>query len=116
MQAATDRHRNAIPTAPKFREAEEARNARRTVPVATYVALGMIAVVYAGASWAMAVHAGPGHVVTAAAAQGPGLLFGLGGGLLSATAQLLFLTSLFAAALACYTSHTHDRCYQAERV
>ena len=30
--------------------AEEARNARRTVPVATYVALGMIAVVYAGAS------------------------------------------------------------------
>ena len=30
--------------------AEEARNARRTIPVATYLALGMIAVVYAGAS------------------------------------------------------------------
>src|ERR1019366_8701794 len=28
--------------------AEEAKNARRTVPVATYVALGMIAVLYAG--------------------------------------------------------------------
>lgn len=80
--------------------AEEVRNPRRTVPVATFVALGMIAVVYAGASWAMAVHAGPGHVVAAAARQGPGLLFGLGGGMLSATAQLLFLTSLFAAALA----------------
>ncbi len=48
----------------------------------------------------MAAHTGTGHVVAAAAARWPGLLFGLGGGLLSATAQLLFLTSLFAAALA----------------
>ena len=81
--------------------AEEARNARRTIPVATYVALGMIAVVYAGASWAMAVRNGDAHVVTAAGQQGPGLLFGLGGsGALSQAAQWLFLTSLFAAALA----------------
>jgi amino acid transporter len=80
--------------------AEEAKNARRTVPLATYVALGLIAIVYAGASWAMAVDAGTSHVVAAAASQGPGLLFGLGGRLLSQTAQLLFLTSLFAAALA----------------
>ncbi|HLN65985.1 MAG TPA: APC family permease [Streptosporangiaceae bacterium] len=81
--------------------AEEARHARRTVPVATYLALGMIAVVYAGVSWAMAARAGDGHVVAAAAAQGPGLLFGLGGsGGLSQAAQWLFLTSLFAAALA----------------
>src|SRR6266571_1934996 len=34
--------------------AEEARDAWRTIPVATYAALGMIAVVYAGAAWAMA--------------------------------------------------------------
>ena len=81
--------------------AEEARNARRTIPVATYLALGMIAVVYAGASWAMAAHAGTSHVVAAAGQQGPGLLFGLGGsGVLSQAAQWLFLTSLFAAALA----------------
>jgi amino acid transporter len=61
----------------------------------------MIAVVYAGASWAMAAHAGTSHVVAAAAAQGPGLLFGLSGsGALSQAAQLLFVTSLFAAALA----------------
>jgi amino acid transporter len=59
--------------------AEEARNARRTVPLATYVALGLIAVVYAGVSWAMAAHAGPAHVVAAAGRLGPGLLFGLGG-------------------------------------
>jgi amino acid transporter len=80
--------------------AEEARNARRTIPVATYVALGMIAVVYAGASWAMAAHAGTRHVAATAAQQGPGLLFGLGGPGLSQAAQLLFMTSLFAAALA----------------
>ena len=81
--------------------AEEAKNARRTVPAATYTALGMIAVVYAGASWAMAAHAGTRHVMAAAAAQGPGLLFGLSGSsVLSLAAQWLFLTSLFAAALA----------------
>jgi amino acid transporter len=81
--------------------AEEARNARRTISVTTYLALGMIAVVYAAVSWAMAVHAGGSHVVAAATAQGPGLLFGLGGSSgLSQAAQLLFLTSLFAAALA----------------
>ena len=81
--------------------AEEARHPRRTIPVATYVALGMIAVVYAGASWAMAARTGDSHVVAAATSQGPGLLFGLGGsGVLSQAAQWLFLTSLFAAALA----------------
>ena len=81
--------------------AEEARHPRRTIPVATYVALGMIAVVYAGASWAMAAHTGDAHVVAAAGKQGPGLLFGLGGSsALAQAAQWLFLTSLFAAALA----------------
>ena len=80
--------------------AEEARHPRRTVPVATYCALGVIALVYAAAAWAMAAHAGRAHVVAAAAARGPGLLFGLGGSTLSQTAQVLFLTSLFAAALA----------------
>ncbi|HEY5990133.1 MAG TPA: APC family permease [Streptosporangiaceae bacterium] len=80
--------------------AEEARNARRTVPIATYLALGVIAVVYAGAAWAMAAHTGNSHVVTTAAQQGPGLLFTLGGGPLPQAAQLLFMTSLFAAALA----------------
>ena len=79
---------------------EEARDTRRTIPMATYLALGLIAIVYAGVSWAMAVHAGPGGVVAAAGRQGPGLLFGLGDGLLSQAARFLFMTSLFAAALA----------------
>lgn len=78
----------------------EARHSRRTIPAATYAALGAIAVVYAGAAWAMAAHAGDGHVAAAAAQQGPGLLFSLGGPALSQAAQVLFLTSLFAAALA----------------
>ena len=80
--------------------AEEARHPRRTIPVTTYTALGLIGVVYAGSAWAMAAHAGDAHVVAAAGAQGPALMFGLGGSVLSQAAQWLFLTSLFAAALA----------------
>jgi amino acid transporter len=80
---------------------EEARHPSRTVPAATYLALGVIAVVYAGASWSMAAHAGTARIVAAAAARGPGLLYALSGaGWLGQAAQLLFLTSLFAAALA----------------
>jgi amino acid transporter len=79
---------------------EEARNPRRTIPAATYTALAAIAVLYASAAWAMEVHVGPAHVAAAAAAQGPGLLYGLSSsGILAQTAQVLFMTSLFAAAL-----------------
>lgn len=80
--------------------AEEARNPRRTVPVATYLSLGLIAVVYAAASWAMAVSYGDSHVVEVARAQGPEMLFALGRGILPTAGRTLFLTSLFAAALA----------------
>jgi len=87
--------------------AEEAKHPKRTIPVATYAALGAIAVVYAGAAWAMAAHAGDTHVVATAGQEGPGLLFTLGGTVLSQTAQILFLTSLFAAALA-----FHNTCWR----
>jgi amino acid transporter len=80
--------------------AEESRHPKRTIPVTTYTALALIGLVYAGSAWAMAAHAGTGRVVAAADAQGPGLMFGLGASWLSQTAQWLFLTSLFAAALA----------------
>jgi amino acid transporter len=79
---------------------EEAKRPRRTIPAATYLSLGGAMVVYAGAAWAMAAHTGQAQVVAAARQQGPGLLFGLGGNTLSQAAQVLFLTSLFAAALA----------------
>ena len=80
--------------------AEEARNARRTIPAATYTALAAIGALYAAAAWAMQAHAGPTHVAAAAAAAGPGLLYGLSSsGALAQAAQVLFMTSLFAAAL-----------------
>jgi amino acid transporter len=79
---------------------EEARRPQRTIPAATYLALGVIAVVYAAAAWAIEAHAGKAHVAAAAAAQGPGLLFGMASPAVGDAAQLLFMTSLFAAALA----------------
>ncbi|MBV9450348.1 MAG: APC family permease [Streptosporangiaceae bacterium] len=81
--------------------AEEARNPRRTIAVATFTALAAIAVVYAAAAWAMEVHAGRTYVAAAAAAQGPGLLYNLStASAVAQSAQWLFITSLFAAALA----------------
>jgi amino acid transporter len=80
--------------------AEESRRPRRTIPVTTYTALALIGLVYAGSAWAMAAHAGTARVVAAAGVQGPGLMFGLGAPWLSRTGQWLFITSLFAAALA----------------
>lgn len=80
--------------------AEETRDPKKTIPRATYLALTVIAVVYAAAAWAMAAHVGESHVVAEAGAQGPGLMFSMGGNTLAQIAQLLFLTSLFAALLA----------------
>jgi amino acid transporter len=76
---------------------EESKNPRRTVPLATYLSLGVIAVVYAAASWSLAVKYGEDNVVGAAREQGPGMLFGIGSGSLGEAAQVLYLTSLFAA-------------------
>ena len=84
--------------------AEETRNPRRTIPAATYLALGAIAIIYTAAAFAMSAHAGLSHVVADAASQGPALMFTMGGSTLASAAQLLFLTSLFAAALAFHNS------------
>lgn len=82
---------------------EESRNPRRTVPTATYVAVGIIAVLYAGSSWAMTVAVGPDAIVAASREQGPALIFGLAavhlGQTLAEVGQVLFLTSLLAALL-----------------
>jgi hypothetical protein len=50
---------------------EEARHPRRTVPTATYLSLGCIAVVYATAAWSMSVHYGVDKVVASAQQLGP---------------------------------------------
>lgn len=84
--------------------AEEARDPRRSVAVATFTALGAIAVLYALTSWALTVAIGPAQIVAAAAQQGPALLFNTISGQLGATvgtiAQLLLLTSIFAGLIA----------------
>ncbi len=78
---------------------EEARDRRRTVPRATYLALIGLAVVYAAASWAMDVHYGAQTVATAQN-QGSLMLFAMAPGIIGSLGRTLFLTALFAAALA----------------
>ncbi|MBS2531600.1 APC family permease [Catenulispora sp. NF23] len=83
---------------------EEARNPKRTIPMATYISLGVIAVVYAAASWALVVHYGSQVVPTAQGPDGTGMLFAMAPGLEASTGRSLFLTSLLAAALAFHTA------------
>lgn len=78
---------------------EEARDQRRTVPRATYLALIGLAIVYAAASWAMDVHYGAQTVATAQS-QGSLMLFAMAPGIIGSLGRTLFLTALFAAALA----------------
>jgi amino acid transporter len=82
---------------------EESRDPRRTVGRATYIAIGLTAVLYIASSLGMAVATGPDHVVERAVAEGPGLLFGLAGQhvgpAFADTAYVLFLTSQCAALL-----------------
>ena len=83
---------------------EEARDPKRTVRLATYLSLGLIAVVYTAASWMLAVTYGQNHVVKVAQQQGTGMLFGVGSQTLGNIAQTLFLTSLFAAMIAFHSA------------
>ncbi|ROO52688.1 amino acid/polyamine/organocation transporter (APC superfamily) [Micromonospora sp. Llam0] len=84
--------------------AEETRDPQRTVAYATYTAIAVTAVLYAGSAWAMQTAAGPDHIVGAAARHGPELMFVLIDGhlprLVVDLGRLLLLTSLFAALLA----------------
>ncbi|OJF14645.1 APC family permease [Couchioplanes caeruleus] len=79
---------------------EESRDPRRTVPRATYIAVAMIAVLYAFSAWAMISAAG-GQAVERAGAEGPELFFNLASARLGDSAlhlgHALFLTSLIAA-------------------
>ncbi|MEV6600869.1 APC family permease [Actinoplanes sp. NPDC051346] len=79
---------------------EESRDPRRTVPRATYIAVALIAVLYAFSAWAMISAAG-GRAVERSAAEGPELFFNLASVQLGTSAlhlgHALFLTSLIAA-------------------
>jgi amino acid transporter len=81
--------------------AEESRDRHRTVPVATYTSLAVIAGLYAVSSWAMTVATGPDRIVAESAAKGPELVFALAaaqmGPVMAEVGLTLFATSLLAA-------------------
>ena len=83
---------------------EEARNPRRTVPLATYLAVVLIGAFYALSSWAIVLAFGSDGVVAAARADTAGLVFTAAAEYVSPVVAdvmlVLLLTSLFAALLA----------------
>jgi amino acid transporter len=83
---------------------EEARNPRRTVPLATYLAVVLIGAFYAFSSWAIVLAFGSDGVVAAAQADTAGLVFTAAAEYVSPVVAdvmlVLLLTSLFAALLA----------------
>ncbi|WP_216897534.1 APC family permease [Nocardia alni] len=83
---------------------EEARDPKRTVPLATYTAVIVIGAVYAFASWAVVLAFGSGEVAAAAAKDPSGLTFAAAvrflGGPAADVMQIMLVTSLFAALLA----------------
>ncbi|WP_246147899.1 APC family permease [Nonomuraea turkmeniaca] len=80
---------------------EESREPRRTVPLATYSAVAIIAGLYALSSWAMTVATGPAAIVATAQRDQADTIFVLAaqhlGGTVVDIARVLFATSVFAA-------------------
>ncbi|TMR98681.1 APC family permease [Nonomuraea basaltis] len=80
---------------------EESREPRRTVPLATYSAVAIIAGLYALSSWAMTVATGPANVVATAQRDQADTIFVLAaqhlGGTVVDIARVLFATSVIAA-------------------
>lgn len=83
---------------------EEAKDPKRSIARATYIAVGIISVFYAVSSWAMMIGIGPGNIIAESQKQGPDLLFNFltdhGAVIVSDVAQVLFVTSLLAALIA----------------
>lgn len=81
--------------------AEESRQPRRTVPIATYASVIILALLYAFASWAMTVAVGTDSIVTASREEQTGVLFGLAGQQFGPTVvlitEVLLITSIVAA-------------------
>ena len=82
---------------------EECRNPRVTVARATFIAVAFTGLFYALSAWAMTVTVGPENLQAAATEAGPGLVFGAlaehWGTTVADIANVLFLTSVFAALL-----------------
>lgn len=82
---------------------EEARDPRRTIARATYVAVGLITLFYAWSTWSIVQYYGPSNVVGAANASLDAFYFGaiedVLGGWASQGMNILLVTSLFACVL-----------------
>ncbi|MGR6913836.1 APC family permease [[Actinomadura] parvosata] len=80
---------------------EESREPRRTVPLATYASVAIIALVYALSSWAMTVATGPDAIVAIARRDQADTIFVLAeahlGSVVVDIARVLFTTSVLAA-------------------
>lgn len=87
---------------------EECRDPRVTVARATFAALAFTGLFYALSAWAMTVTVGAGDLQAAAVENGPGLVFGAlaehWGTAVADIANVLFLTSVFAALLSFHNS------------
>ena len=83
--------------------AEEARNPARNVPLATYISLSTIMVLYTVSIWTLIVVWGPDRVVAEAGRDAGNLWYGMAehvaGHFVSQAMSVLMLTSLFAALL-----------------
>ncbi|RGA03400.1 APC family permease [Microbispora triticiradicis] len=84
--------------------AEESKDRLRTVPVATYLGIAVIAILYSISAWAQTVPTGPDGIVKAATEQGPTLVFGQAaehlGGTVATVGSVLFVTSSIACMIA----------------
>ena len=87
---------------------EEAKDPTRSIARATYIAVGIISLFYAFSAWAMTIGTGPGQIIAQSQQYGPDLLFvflsGHGTVIVSDIAQVLFITSLLAALIACHNA------------
>ncbi|MBY4128363.1 APC family permease [Rhodococcus fascians] len=87
---------------------EEARDAKRTVPIATYVAIVLIGALYAVCSWALVLAYGSDRIAAAASEDTANLTFAAVAVYLSPMAAdviaIMLVTSLFAAVLAFHSA------------
>ncbi|GAA1513377.1 APC family permease [Nocardioides humi] len=88
--------------------AEEARDPRRTVPRATYLAVGLLAVTYTFVSWILLMAIGPGALQAALAGDPSQLVFAINqaylGGFMTDVMQVLIVTSFVAGVLALHNA------------
>ena len=87
---------------------EEARRPRRSITRATFLAVGLLSLLYAASAWAMSIGAGPGRISALSAGRGSELVFDLAGERLAPWAvtlgRALVLTGLVIAMISLHST------------